>query len=643
MGFVSLHTHSDHSLRDGFQTIEEMLNYAAALGQTSIALTDHATMSGCGEGFRRAKDYGIKFIAGCEHYLANDLTIKDKEVQHIVLLAMNQQGYRNLNILTSKAHSSENFYFRPRLDLELLSKYNEGIICSTACLAGCHNKAKDLLSIFGDRFYIEIHTNSLQANEQHKSQKDLNYDWINLSEKLGVPFYIAQDAHYTTKTQAEAQRSWTPYSFGEGGYEQCDDYYMHSEDEIRKALDYLPQDIVDLGISNTQAVADRCTFQPTYGVNNYPRSKYKVPKDEVRRRVWQGCKHLGIDKDKTHINQIKHELMVLEKVDYFDYFLIVSDIINWCKDNNIRTGVGRGSVVGCDIAYCMGITKVDPIANGLIFERFANPERVTPADIDTDVPRGKRQEVIQHIKDEYGEVYQVVTFGKMADKSALKRAGQSLELEHTIVDGLCKQITTLDDLPAKCNDPKFLPFEYDLLKKTAKQFKGKLQNYGTHASAVVVLTSDPYDYCAVERFGENQYNLNYEFHDLEAMGLLKLDILGLETLDILDDVLSQIPNVNINLDHLPEDKQVYNNMCKGNMDGIFQLESNMMTRLIKQIEPSCLADLVHIVALGRPGCMKAGITREFIERKKLSATNGRMPTVWDVSSLDYLSSYTPNE
>lgn len=613
MGFVSLHTHSDHSLRDGFQTVESILSYTSAMGQNAVALTDHGTMSGCGEGFRRASDFDIKFIAGCEHYLANDLTIKDKQVQHIVLLAMNQQGYRNLNIITTKAHSLENFYFRPRIDLDLLRKYNEGIICSTACLAGCQNKAKELLEIFGNRLYIEIHTNGLSA------QKKANLDWLDISDKLGVPFYIAQDAHYTTQAQAESQRSWTPYTYGDGGYELCDDYYLHSEDEVRQALSYLPQDIVDLGINNTQVVADRCTFEMKYGENHYPRAKYPNPKNEVRKRVWQGCKEKGIDKDQTHIEQIKHEIGVLEKVDYFDYLLIISDLVNWCKANNIRTGVGRGSVVGCDVAYCMGVTKVDPIANKLIFERFANPERVTPADIDTDVPRGKRQDVIQHIKDEYGQVYQVVTFGKMANKSAIKRAGQALNINHEIIDKICKNIETIEDLPATYSGTDLMLGEYQLLVNTAKQFRGKLQNYGTHASAVVVLTTDPYDYCAVERFGEGQYNLNYEFHDLEAMGLLKLDILGLETLDIIDGVMAQIPDdQKPDLYNLPEDPETYANMSKGNLDGVFQFESSMMSGLIKKIEPKKLEDLIHIVALGRPAPLKAGITEDFIERKLYS-------------------------
>lgn len=611
MGFVSLHTHSDHSLRDGFQTVEDILSYTSALGQNAVALTDHGTMSGCGEGFRRAKDFDMKFIAGCEHYLANDITIKDKNMQHIVLLASNQQGYRNLNIITSKAHSPENFYFKPRIDLDLLRKYNEGIICSTACLAGCQSKAKELLDIFGDRLYIEIHTNSL--SDQIKA----NQEWLNISDKLGIPFYIAQDAHYTTQAQAESQRSWTPYSYDDGGYEQCDDYYLHSEDEVRRALSYLPQDIVDLGIANTQVVADRCTFEMKYGDDHYPRSKYPSPKSEVRYRVWEGCKEKNLTKDATHINQIKHELEVLEKVDYFDYFLLVSDLINWCKLNGIRTGVGRGSVVGCDVAYLMGITKIDPIANGLIFERFANLERVTPPDIDTDVPRDKRQEVIQHIKDEYGEVYQVVTFGKMANKSAIKRAGQALAINHEIIDKICKGIETIEDLPATYNCTDLMAGEYQLLVNTAKQFRGKLQNYGTHASAVVVLTTDPYDYCAVERFGEGQYNLNYEFHDLEAMGLLKLDILGLETLDIIDAVLAQIPeDKRPDIYNLPNDEQVYQDMCYGKTNGIFQLESAMMTKLIKRIQPSKLQDLIHIVALGRPAPLQAGITEEFIERKR---------------------------
>lgn len=611
--FISLHTHSDHSLRDGFQTVKTILSRVSELGQTAVALTDHGTMTGCGEGFRYCKDYDVKFIAGCEHYLANDLTIKDKQVQHIVLLAMNKQGYRNLNILTTIAHSPKNFYFKPRIDLDLLRKYNEGLICTTACLAGCQDKARQLKEIFGDRLYIEIHTNSL--SEQPKK----NEEWLKIADKYDIQFYAAQDSHYTMKQDAPYQREWTPYDYDDGdgqGYETCDDYYLHTEDEVRNALKYLPQDIVNLSIKNTEVVADRCNFYPVYGVNHYPKSNYDNPKDEVRRRVWQGCKDKGLTKDETHINQIRHELDVLEKVDYFDYFLVMSDLINWCNKNGIRTGVGRGSVVGCDIAYLMGITKVDPIQMGLIFERFANPERVSPPDIDTDVPRGKRQEVIQHIKDVYGQVYQVVTFGKMASKSALKRAAQSLHIPHEIPDRLCKQIEELEDLPKEYVDKELITGEYEQLVNTAKRFKGKLQNYGTHASAVVVISDkDPYDYCAIEKFGD-QYNLNYEFKDLEAMGLLKLDILGLETLDIIDNVLSQIPvEDRPDMNALPHSKAVYDLLNYGLTKGVFQLESNMMTNLIKRSEPTTLGDLVHIVALGRPAPLQSGVTEEFIQRK----------------------------
>lgn len=628
MGFVSLHTHSDHSLRDGFQTVEEMISYVTALGQNAVALTDHGTMSGCGEGFKYAKEYGIKFIAGCEHYLANDVTIKDKQVQHIVLLAMDKEGYRNLNILTTIAHSPENFYYRPRLDLALLRKYNAGIICTTACIAGCQSKAKELKEIFGDRLYIEIHTNTLSK------QKKANLDWLDLAKKLDIKFYIAQDAHYTTMTQAEAQRSWTPYSFDDGGYEQCDDYYLHSEAEVYKALDYLPKEVVKEGIDRTQEVADRCDFVLPMGENHYPKSNYPSPRDEVRKRVWEGCKAHGFTHSTEHIEQIKHELDVLGKVDYFDYFLIVSDMINWCTKHNIRTGAGRGSVVGCDVAYMMGITKVDPLKYNLIFERFAHTERVTPADIDTDVPRSRRQDVIQHLKDEYGNVYQVVTFGRMANKSALKRAGQALNIDHEIIDNLCKDIETIDDLPQTKEVNGLMTGEYELLLKTAKKFRGKLQNYGTHASAVVVLTTDPYDYCAVEKFGD-QYNLNYEFHDLEAMGLLKLDILGLETLDILDDTLKQIPpDQRPDLYNLPEDSAVYDTLNRGYTKGVFQLESRMMTGLIQKIKPESINDLIHIVALGRPAPLKAGITEEFINGKnRAKGPHAVSYTPYDVTGL----------
>jgi len=615
MSFVSLHCHSDHSLRDGFQSVEQMLSYASALGQTAIALTDHGTMSGCGEGFRYADKYGIKFIVGCEHYLVPDVTIKDKFNQHIILLAMDKTGYRNLNILTTMAHSENNFYFKPRIDLSMLDKYNEGIICSTACIAGCQSKIPELKAIFGDRLYVEIHTNTMP--EQHKA----NVEWLKLAEKYDVPFYAATDSHYTVRQQATYQEMWQV-----GDYQNPPDFYMYDEDEVRKALSYLPHDVIDLSISNTQVVADRCDFKPELGNNHYPKSPYSSPKDEVRMRVWKGMKEKGLDKDATHINQVKHELGVLEKVDYFDYLLIISDMYNHCRSNGIRTGVGRGSVVGCDVAYLMGITGIDPIENDLIFERFAHTERVTPADVDCDVPRSKRQDVIQYLKDTYGHVYQVATFNKMAEKAAIRRACEAFNVSPKHTNAISNLFPSIEELD-KCDDLPLiftLPDEFDFFKKTAHQFLGKLQNYGTHASAVVVMTTDPYDFCAVERFsGTNgaQYNLNYDFHDLESMGLLKLDILGLETLDIIENTMSlikkDVTNTVPDIDNLNgDDKSVYRLLWQGKTAGVFQLEGNTVKDVCSKVEPKNLGELTAVVALGRPGSMDAGATDEYIARKR---------------------------
>ena len=616
-----------------------MLSYASTLGQTAIALTDHGTMSGCGEGFRYADKYGIKFIVGCEHYLVPDVTIKDKFNQHIILLAMNKEGYRNLNILTTIAHSPDNFYFKPRIDLDLLAKYNEGLICSTACLAGCQSRVPTLKEIFGDRLYIEIHTNSMPK------QKEANEEWLELANAFEIPYYAAVDAHYTLPEQGAYQRKWTGYLYEDDPnicreidpyakywkegkwvdqtgkevhpYEVCDDFYMHSEEQVREALSYLPKDVVDIAIETTKEVADRCTFKSEMGKNFYPKCPYDSPKDEVRMRVWNGMKERGLQKNQKHIEQVRHELDVLEKVDYFDYFLIVSDMLNYCKHNDIRTGVGRGSVVGCDIAYLMGITKIDPISNGLIFERFAHTERVTPADIDTDVPRSKRQDVIQYLKDTYGNVFQVVTFGKMQDKAAIRRACDAWDFTPQIKDTASS--LSAEQLPEYIYN-EVLGDKVDDFMKTVEQFKGKIQNFGTHASAVVVMETDPYDFCAVERISGSkgaQYNLNYDFHDLESMGLLKLDILGLETLDTIENTLAQIPeNERPDMDNLPDgDELTYKLLNGGRNCGLFQLEGSAVGMMMKRVKPQCIADLTAIVALGRPGTMSSGMSDMFVDGK----------------------------
>lgn len=627
--FVSLHVHSDHSLHDGFQTVEDIVKFCKENGQSTVALTDHGTMSGCGEGFRFGKKYGIKFIAGCEHYLVNDVTIKDKISQHIVLLAMNKTGYRNLNILTTEAHSENNYYFKQRIDLDLLRKYNEGIICTTACIAGCQNKIAELKEIFGDRLYIEIHTNQMEK------QKKANVAWLKLAEQYDVPYYAAVDAHYTKKEDGYFQRKWTGYLYEddpnivfEDGkwvdqtgkevhpYEVEDDYYMHTEEEVRQALSYLPSSVVEKAIQNTNVVAERCTFEINFGENHYPKSNYASPKDEIRMRTWRGMKEKGLSQNQEHINQVRHELDVLQKVNYFDYFVIVDDMLNYCRTNGIRTGVGRGSVVGCDVAYLMGITKIDPIQNGLIFERFAHTERVTPPDIDTDIQRSRRQDVIRYLKDTYGHVFQVVTFGKMQEKGGIRRACDSFHIPAKAKDKFSSAgIDGMDII-----DFPFVPKEFDNFVETCKRFQGKIQNYGTHASAVVVTTDDPYDFCAIERFSGSkgaQYNLNYDFHDLESMGLLKLDILGLETLDIIETVLNKIPKDQIpDMDNLPQDNWTYSVLNKGNKCGVFQLDGGAVGKITVAMQPNSLADLTAIVALGRPGPLRSGMTNQYIDNRK---------------------------
>jgi len=638
--FISLHTHSDHSLHDGFQTVERMIEFVKDRGQTAVALTDHGTMSGCGEGFRYAKKHGIKFIAGCEHYLVPDVTIKDKTSQHIILLAMNATGYRNLNIITTIAHSEDNYYFKPRVDLDLLKKYNEGIICTTACIAGCQNKIPELQSIFGDRLYIEIHTNQMEK------QKKANLEWLAMAEKYGVEYYAAVDAHYTDVSDGKYQRKWTGYLYEDDPnitynhttkqwfdktgkevhpYEVEDDYYMHTEEQVREALSYLPKEVVEKAIQNTVVVADRCTFTINYDENHYPKSPYESPKDEVRMRVWNGMKQKGLQKDQQHIEQVRHELDILEKVNYFDYFLIVGDMLDFCHNNAIRTGVGRGSVVGCDVAYLMGITKIDPIRNGLIFERFAHTERVTPPDIDTDVPRSRRKDVINYLKEKYGNVYQVVTFGKMQNKGSIRRACDAFHLSPTTKDTLSKMETVenleMGDIDYLCGFDNYQRLEF---LTTVRRFNGKIQNFGTHASAVVVMTSDPFDFCAIERFNgskEVQYNLNYDYHDLEDMGLLKLDVLGLETLDIIENVLKSV-NQDIDMDNLPEDERTYALLNSGKKCGLFQLDGNAVANIMKQIKPNQLSDITAIVALGRPGPLQSGMSDKYVKNRGYFLKNG---------------------
>lgn len=630
--FIGLHRHSHYSKRDAIATIPDMVNRIGELGQTAWSLTDHGTTSGLMDAYKTTKKYNkehgtdIKFIFGMEAYWVPSYYIRDRAAScHLILLAKNKTGYRNLLRLATigygdKGNSPDNFFYTMRLTTEDIEKYKDGLIVSSACMGGILNpqnengwdealayeRAKTFSDIFGDDFYIELQCAT--TNEQ----KEYNQKMLDIATDLGIGAYVTEDSHYVNKEEAYVHRKWLGLD-DDSTYYQTDDYYIHSEHEVRESLDYLDDTIVDELIDETARIADKCdNVEIEFGVNHYP--VFEVPQGEtplsqMKKLVEKGYeeKIIGhVDKSlyPKYENQIEHEINILDKIGYTNYMLMTQDFIEGCHKQGIRTGIGRGSVGGCLVAYLMGITRIDPIKYGLIFERFAHDKRSSSADIDTDVPNTRRQDAIQYLVDKYHEVYHVRTFGYMQERAAIQRAARSLGYEPKEMKNLPKTINEQSD---------------SKLKDLAGKYLGVIQNYGCHASAVMLFPSSPDEWCAIEKQGDD-YVCAYEYHDLEAMGLLKEDVLGIKTLDAIEGTVQMVKSEGIDvpdLDNLPdEDKETFDMLNSDDVLGCFQIESGGMRKIIQDIKPTNVFDLVPLVALYRPSTIQSGMLDEFTERRK---------------------------
>lgn len=632
--FVNLHTHTHYSLRDGIAKPVDIVKRVAELGQYGFAITDHGTTSGLMDGYKCVQkfneqmekdgnNYRMKFIFGAEFYFTPDVSIKDRKLYHLVLLAKDNVGYKNLLKLMTMAH--QNFYYKPRIDYDILKGNTDGLICTSACIGGilgikndnntwCQEsiaeRIQEFQRLFNNDFYIEIHTN------QMKEQKLYNQMVIDMAMKYNVPLIAAVDAHYVYEKDANVHRMWINIEKEKedgDGYYSTDDYFIMSGQQVAERLSYLPADIVSQAILNTHVIAEQCNVTVEFGGKNYPifqaENQVEMLK-EICRDGWRKkiMHRIPKEQQEQYANQVKHELNILEKADYINYFLITWDMLKWARENGIKTGVGRGSVVGSLVAYLMDITKLDPIKNDLVFERFAHLERISPPDIDNDVPNADRDKVIQYLENKYGKVFHVRTFSYMGAKGALKRAGMALKIPHAEVNALSKRIKNgLDDITDK---------KYAKLIELAKSFEGIISAFSVHASAMLVFPKDPNNWVAIER-QDDRFVCAYEFEDLEAQGLLKLDILGLKTLDVIQQTLRLVGDEakNIDIDNLPEyDEKTFKILCEGKTAGCFQIEGYGMTELVKKLQPKSFFDLVPLVALYRPGCLEAGMVDTFVKR-----------------------------
>ena len=605
---IGLHRHSHYSKRDAIAKIPDIVARTAELGQSAWALTDHGTTSGLMEAYIQTMKFNhehgtnIKFIFGIEAYWIPDVFIKDRKLsRHIVLLAKNTAGYHNLLKLVTLGHgdkgrSPEHFYYTMRLTTDDIAKYREGLIVSSACRGGiladrnlATERAANFKHIFGDDFYLEI------QSVTDPQQIDYNRFVLDLARRLDIKTIVTEDAHYVYKSDAHYHRCFLQID-NKGDYYATDDFYLHSDEDMFAALPYV--DNLQQIIADTEAVADKCDqVNIPFGENHFPIVDCDDPKKAVVDFVRPFHKNKLKEKSKaeldTYRKRFKYELGVLEQCNYLTYFLINARLIKWCRDNGICVGRGRGSVCGSLVAFLMDITRVDPIKFNLFFERFANVERITPPDIDTDVPNSMRQAVIDYLKRTYKEVYHVRTFGTMADKAAELTARRSVKARKDLSEGDVSEL--------------------------AKQFMGIIQHFGIHASALIIFPSDPADFCAIEKQGDD-YVCAYQFPDLERMGLLKLDILGMKTLDTIDQTLKLVKQnrgVDIDIDALPiDDHDTFEMLKRGDSLGCFQIESAGMVKLLKQLKPKSLFELVPLVALYRPSSIQSGVLEDYVSRSK---------------------------
>ena len=617
----NLHTHDGHSIRDGYSTIEELVSRAKELNYEALALTNHGTVSGLIPFYNECNKQGIKPILGCEMYYVHDVNLNESPLYHMLFIAKDLKGYKNLMKLDTIAYRQ--FYKKPRVTMSDIDEFHEGLICSTACLAGIMRQddpTEDMMQLadmFGDDFYMELQPH---PTEEQKAYNHKVHEW---AIKHNHDEIITLDSHYTFKDDAKYHRYWLELS-KESNYYETSTYYLMDTDEVNDyMINYHGFDgsIVERCYDNIKEIVDKCNVEIPFGEQHYP-NFCADPEAYLRKRLNEGWKEKGMShwpNKKEHIERCNYELKMFNKVGYTNYICIIDDYIRWCTAKGIRTGAGRGSCCGSDVMYVIGCTKIDPLKYNLLFERFCNPERTSSADVDVDVQTSRRDELIDYIKSKYGEVYQVRTYGYIKEKSAIRKACQSLGYDSAKTNEVCKA-PTVDAVTDK------------MVKDLASHFSGRLINYGTHASAVIVCPDDINNYTSVERqknskTGQYEYVVCYEFHECEAMGLLKLDILGLQHLDIIDRVVKA---TGVDYDAIPnKDEKTAKMLRQGKTDGVFQSESAGFTATLQKMKVSEANDLIATNALYRPGSLDSGTTDEYILRK-----NGIHPVTYPVPELE---------
>ncbi len=636
--FVHLHVHSHYSLLDGLTKIDDIIDKAKSFGMTSVALTDHGVMHGAIEFYRKAKKEGIKPIIGVEAYIApNGMTNKrakiDERPNHLILLAKNISGYKNLVKLVSAGHLS-GFYYKPRIDIALLKKHSEGIIALSSCLQGtipraiingdllkAEKNAQELLDIFGKgNFYLEV-----QDHPNIPHQTEVNEKIFELASKLGISTVATNDVHYPSSDDDEIhdiliclQTKKKQTDTDRMSY-MGEDFSFKSPDTMLRAFENHPE-----AIKNSLTIADQCNLE--IDLNKIQLPHFEVPDgktadDYLLELCERGLQYRypGRENDSEVRKRLEYELSVITKTGFASYFLIVQDFVNWAKNKGIVVGPGRGSAAGSIVSYLTNITNIDPLKYNLIFERFLNPERISMPDIDLDFADTRRDEVIEYVEEKYGKdhVAQIITFGTMAARAAIRDAGRVLDLTYAFCDKVAKLIpmfTTINEalkIIPELNEVYDTDPDGKKLLNAARKLEGVARHASTHACGVVI-TDEPLDHYVPLQYASQSDNqaviTQYDLHSVEALGLLKMDFLGLKNLTILENtknIIKKARGIDINVDTIPlDDKKTFKLLQEGKTTGVFQLESSGMKRYLMKLKPTELEDIIAMVALYRPGPME---------------------------------------
>ena len=664
MQFCHLHTHTEYSLLDGEASIKKLVARVKELGMDSCAITDHGSMYGVVDFYREAKAQGIHPVIGCEVYMAprsrfDKVHDIDNKTSHLILLAENQKGYKNLIKLVSAGYI-DGFYYKPRIDFEMLKEHSEGIIALSACIAGevpkallrgDYDEAKKIAlkyaEVLGkDNYFLEIQDHGLSE------QKRIIPDMLRLSEETGIGLAATNDIHYLKKEDAKYQDVLMCIQMEKKVDDpdrmkfETEEFYIKSPEEMMSLFEYVPQ-----AIENTEKIAKRCNVDFDFGTRHLP--AYAVPDGKDAFEYLRELCQSGLEKRYSPVSdelqkRLDYELGVIKSMGFVDYFLIVWDFIHFAKNNGVMVGPGRGSAAGSIVAYSLGITTVDPIKYGLIFERFLNPERVSMPDIDIDFAPNGRQKIIDYVVEKYGEgqVAQIITFGTMKAKLAIRDVGRALDIPYAEVDKVAKlvpfdlkmTISKALDISTELhalyeNDPQIKE-----LLDTSMALEGLPRHASTHAAGVVITSEPIVNYVPLQLNSENFITTQFTKDTVENLGLLKMDFLGLRNLTVIENavkIIKRTRGIDLNMDEIDYDcKEVYELISSGNTDGVFQLESAGMQSFMQELKPDTLEDVIAGIALYRPGPMEQ-IPRYIKSKKNPKTIKYKHPLLKNILDVTY--------